>query len=116
MRKRTIPVKVMMDESEHKDFKNKLEISGLSQREYIQRLIGNRAILSDEAGKTLKALLHAVAGLTEQIRRIGVNINQIARIANRDGVLPTARQLDGISDQLIELEMEASELWQYLKS
>ena len=116
MRKRNIPVKVMMDESEHNNFKNKLNITGLSQREYIQRLIDNRAILSDEAEKTLRALLNAVAGLTEQVRRIGVNVNQLARVANRSGVLPTIRQLDSISGQLNELEMEASELWQYIKS
>ncbi len=115
MRKRNIPVKVMMDESEHNDFKNKLATSGLSQREYIQRLITNRAILSDEAEKTLRALLNAVAGLTEQVRRIGVNVNQIARVANRNGVLPTVCQLNGISEQLNDLEMEASELWQFLK-
>ena len=116
MRKRNIPVKVMMDESEHNDFKNKLEISGLSQREYIQRLITNRVILSDEAEKTLRELLNAMAGLTEQVRRIGVKVNQLARVANRNGVLPTAQQLDSISDQLNDLEMEASELWQYIKS
>ena len=115
MRKRNIPVKVMMDEREHKDFKNKLAVSGLTQREYIQRLITNRAILSDEAEKTLRALLNAVAGLTEQIRRIGVNVNQLARVANRNRVLPTVQQLNGISDQLNDLEMEASELWQFLK-
>ncbi|MCR5783595.1 MAG: MobC family plasmid mobilization relaxosome protein [Clostridia bacterium] len=116
MRKRNIPVKVMMDETEHNAFKNKLETSGLSQREYIQRLIDNRAILSDEAEKALRSLLNAVTGLTEQVRRIGVNVNQLARIANRNGVLPTARQLDDISAQLNDMEMEASELWQYIKS
>lgn len=71
-RKRKRILLIRLDDKEYNTVIAKIAQTGLSRREFIYR-----AIIGVEIRK-----LHDIDGVEEEIRRIGVNINQIARKVN----------------------------------
>ena len=71
------------------------------------------------ASKELTAEKHAQNELLQhfytQLRKIGVNVNQIAHIANLTGNTNTLKELQNSNEQL-ELLREEITQWQYSKS
>ena len=61
-----------LDDCEYKKFKDNLNKTGMKQREYIFNLVTQQPIFQ----------IHELDEVEEQIRKIGVNINQIAKRAN----------------------------------
>jgi|SRR5699024_6605089 len=59
-----------------------------------------RAVLLDYE---IEADLVEIRKLRYQANKIGVNINQMARVANQSGDLPTHKQLADIKQQLIQI-------------
>ena len=52
----------------------------------------------------------------ELIKKDGVNINQLARIANTSGELPTVEELEKISNEILKIRKGAERIWQYIRS
>lgn len=96
-RKRKHQVILRLDDCEYKKFKDNLNKTGMKQREYIFNLVTQQPIFH----------IHALDEVEEQIRKIGVNINQIAKRANcNDEVL---------QDDLKLIMKEQIKIWQLLK-
>lgn len=54
--------------------------------------------------RTPKADVKALAGLTAQLGKVGSNVNQIARIANRNGTLPHVAALETIRAEIAAIK------------
>ncbi len=91
----------MTDEQEAR-IRAKAQEAGLSVSEYVRRVAvaGHIEVRRDSAYG---------ASLAFQLRRVGVNVNQLARVANTNGELPpelarVCGQVERILDRIIRME------------
>lgn len=78
----------------------KVNVSGFSREKYLRTM----AI----EGRIFKQDLESIRMLAAEIKKIGVNINQIAKIANETGSVE--------SDLTDDLKRQMEEIWRELKS
>ena len=64
----------------------------------------------------LKDISRTFAGVEQQLRGLGTNVNQMAYIANSTGMTPSVKELEHISDQVTEYRKECNSVWQSIKS
>ena len=95
---RPYKVTVRLSDSELTDLKKRIKLSGFNQQQFLTRAIFNKAMIDKEQ-------LHS---LLIELRREGVNLNQIARACNTYKVLDDEQRIK----QTIE-KLEA--LWQSLR-
>ena len=89
-RNRTNTIKVRLTEDELKSLNEKVKLTGLSRENYIRALI---------EGHDIKALppdtFHAVIF---HLRHIGINLNQIARVANTSGEIDKVKYKENVKN------------------
>ena len=115
-RKRNKAVTVRMNETEYADFQNKVEESGLSQQAYIISAVRGATITPSDEIAVLKEISKTFADFEKQVRGLGTNVNQMARVANGQGYLPVEEALARLSDQLGNMRKESEEIWQSIRS
>lgn len=71
-------VAVRLTESEYEKLQKKIERSGLKQSEYLRKCINDKEII----------VISGVETVAKELASIGNNMNQIAKHANRYGLLP----------------------------
>lgn len=96
-RKRKHQISIRLNDNEYEIFKTRLNETSLSQRKYIFNLIVNTPIFC----------IHELDIVEEQIRKIGVNINQIAKKVNTNS--------QATENELIAVKKEQIKIWQLLK-
>lgn len=116
MRRRNKAVTVRMNETEYADFQNKVEESGLSQQAYIISAVRGATITPSDEIAVLKEISKTFADFEKQVRGLGTNVNQMARVANGQGYLPVEEALARLSDQLGNMRKESEEIWQSIRS
>ena len=90
--RRTYRVGVSLSEAERKAVAAKAEAAGLSPAAYLRRT---------GLGARLSARVNDQA--YHQLSRLGVNVNQMARVANRTGHLPELDALRAILAEVLEI-------------
>ena len=115
MRKRNNTLSVRLSDSEIDEINEKIIKSGLPKNLFIYKSITNKPIISGDMLTEIMNLNYNTSKLIEQLKRIGVNINQLARIANKTTYLPTVKRLNEISQQLEDIKIEVSNQWQYIR-
>lgn len=115
-RRRNKAVTVRMNETEYADFQNKVEESGLSQQAYIISAVRGATITPSDEIAVLKEISKTFADFEKQVRGLGTNVNQMARVANGQGYLPVEEALVRLSDQLGNMRKESEEIWQSIRS
>ena len=115
-RKRNKAVTVRMNESEYADFQNKVDESGLTQQAYIISAVRGATITPSDEIAVLKDISKTFADFEKQVRGLGTNINQMAHVANGQGVLPTENSLAVLSDQVNNMRKESESIWQSIRS
>ena len=115
-RRRNKAVTVRMNETEYADFQNKVEESGLSQQAYIISAVRGATITPSDEIAVLKEISKTFADFEKQVRGLGPNVNQMARVANGQGYLPVEEALARLSDQLGNMRKESEEIWQSIRS
>jgi len=85
---------IRMTESDYEATKKRVAESGMSQAEYLRQAILNKKIVSTEG---MKAVI-------PELKRIGNNLNQIARVANeqRNVPAPSLAEIERIGKELDE--------------
>lgn len=96
-RKRKHQLLIRLNDAEYKILKSQLSKTGMSQREYLINLIINKPIFE----------IHDLDVVENQIRKIGININQIAKKANCNDYVAAS--------DLNLLKEEQIKIWQSLK-
>ena len=76
-------VTVRLSDSELSDLKERIKLSGFNQQQFLSRAIFNKAMMDKEQ-------LHS---LLVELRREGVNLNQIARACNTYKVLEDEQKI-----------------------
>ena len=109
-------VTVRMSDTEYDSLRNKVCESGLSQQSYIISAVLDSSVTSSDTIDVLKSISRTFAGVEQQLRGLGTNINQMAHIANGTGMTPSARELEHISDQVAEYRKECNSVWQSIRS
>ena len=115
MRKRNHTVTIRMNDSEYGDFNKKVEQSGQTKQSYLLNAVLGATILPAEEIQELKRLNQLMAEENNQLRAIGVNVNQLTRFTNRVGIAPQYRELYEILDLLKKDRKEREGLWQSIR-
>ena len=115
-RKRNRAVTVRMNEAEYADLQNRVKESGLSQQSYIIGAVSGATIMPAEGIGALKDLSMICADNDRQLRGMANNINQIARIVNGQGIIPSEMELAEISTQIADFRKENEAVWQSIRS
>ena len=96
-RSRPKQIVIRMSEKEFEKVKNQIEKSGMKQQDYLIKCITKKKITNTDG---LKKII-------PEIKRIGVNINQIAKRINQGDKI--------IFNEIEIIRKELSEVWQLLK-
>lgn len=115
-RKRNRVVTVRMNEAEYADFRNKVKESGLTQQTFIISAVRGAAITPSDEIAVLKEISKTFADFEKQVRGLGINVNQMAHVANGQGYLPARETLSRLSDQLGAMRRESEVIWQSIRS
>ena len=83
-------VTVRLSDSELSDLKDRIKLSGFNQQQFLTRAIFNKAMMDKEQ-------LHS---LLIELRREGVNLNQIARACNTYKVLDDTTKINQAIEKL----------------
>lgn len=114
MRKRNNNISFRVNDDEKILFDSLQKKTGLPKNKLIIRLLSSSVLLPEECITELKNLNKNTAQLTEQVKRIGVNINQIARIANCTGTISDIHVIDKFNNSLNLLRKECEKQWQFI--
>lgn len=101
MRVRERQIKIYTTFEEYKDIKQRADKSGLTMSDYIR----NRSVGYELKEKPPLEFYEAL----KQVRAVGNNLNQIARLANATGMideLSCKKQLDTLNQLIIEIKKE----------
>ena len=115
-RKRNKAVTIRMNENEYKILQDKIDESGLSQQAYIISSIKGATITSSDEIAVQKDISKSFAELVKQLRGLATNVNQMAHIANGQGILPTTSELVKASDEISKYRKESEEIWLLIRS
>ena len=115
-RTRNRAVTVRMSDSEYDSLRDKVRESGLSQQSYIISAVLDSSVTTSDTIDVLKRISRTFAGVEQQLRGLGTNVNQMAHIANGTGMIPSARELEHISYQVTEYRKECDQVWQSIRS
>lgn len=99
MANRTRPKQIVirMTDDEFNTVKEKVELSGMKQQEYLIKAITGKHITNTDGLKEL----------TPELKRIGVNLNQIAKTCNQGN--------QASYDEIQRIGEELNEVWQLLR-
>lgn len=113
LRKRNNNVSFRLSNDEKHLFDELRKKTGLPQNRLIVNLLSSAVLTSTEVTAELKQLNINTARLAEQVKRIGVNVNQLARVANSSGSISDISAIETLNKTLSALQSECDILWQF---
>ena len=116
IRKRNRSVTIRMNETEYADFQSKVTESGLTQQAYVINAVRGAIITPSDQIAVLKEISKTFADQERQFRGLATNVNQMAHVANRQGYVPSAQELENIAAQLGIYRKESEDIWQSIRS
>lgn len=96
-RTRSKQLVIRMSEEEYETVKKKVEKSGMRQQEYLIRCFTGKPVMNTDGLKEL----------SPELKRIGVNLNQIAKTCNQGH--------QATYDEIHHIGEEMSEVWRLLR-
>ena len=114
-RKKNKTVTIRMSEAEYDDLQNKVKESGLTQQSYVINAISGSSITSAEELSAIKELSKEFAEHDRLLRGMATNVNQMAHVANGQGLLATVEKLEEISDKIIDVRKEDDNRWRLIR-
>ena len=116
IRKRNRSVTIRMNETEYADFQSKVTESGLTQQAYVINAVRGAIITPSDQIGVLKEISKTFADQERQFRGLATNVNQMAHVANGQGYVPSAQELENIAVQLGIYRKESEDIWQSIRS
>ena len=105
-----------MNDIEYADFQNKVTKSGLTQQAYVINAVRGAIITPSDQIAVLKEISKTFADQERQFRGLATNVNQMAHVANGQGYVPSAQELENIAAQLGIYRKESEDIWQSIRS
>lgn len=113
-RKRPIQIKFYMSEQEYDAFLSQLDDTGMTAQSFILNAIKGTKVVDTDTRKDLRDINANLIGILNQARGMGVNHNQMAKVANTTGQLPTKNELNQMTDDVMGLIKEVQPICQLL--
>ena len=114
-RRRNKAITIRMNAAEYDALQGKIKESGLTQQSFIISAIRDSNITSAKELEVIKDISRNFADQDRQLRGIATNINQMAHVANSQGLLPTVEKLDEISNKILEFRKEDDKRWRLIR-
>lgn len=114
-RRRSREWKTRLTETEYQQLKAEAEELGITCQEYGERTLFHKIILDRDEQEMLEKLLEETKEIKLQLRKIGVNLNQMAHVANATGAMPKLRKIQELQEDISYYGMEVDDLWQSSK-
>lgn len=115
MRKRNNTVTVRVSDEKLKVINERISLSGMTKQSYlINSLMGAKTVSKEEVA-LWKDVNARIADIQLKLRGIGTNINQMARRANAENVLPLEQRLIEIGVTIENIRRECEAPWQSLR-
>ena len=111
-RKRNRTLSVRMTPEEYDQLSEKIKLSGQTKQNYIINAALTGRISSADEVAVLKEKNHLLEDMDKLLRGMGTNINQMAHVANGQGIIPTAAVLLKMSNDISTARKEVQDLWQ----
>ena len=108
-------ITIRMNDAEYDALQEKIKESGLTQQSYIINAIRDSNITSAKELEVIKDISRNFADQDRQLRGIATNINQMAHVANGQGLLPTVEKMDEIADMILEFRKEDDNRWRLIR-
>ncbi len=115
-RRRNKAVTIRMTNDEFEALQNRVEDSGLTQQSFILSAIKGATITPSDEIAVQKEISKTFAELVKQLRGLATNVNQMAHVANGQGMLPTTEELIKTSAQINKYRKESEEVWLSIRS
>lgn len=115
-RRRNKAVTIRMTNDEFEALQNQVEDSGLTQQSFILSAIRGATITPSDEIAVQKEISKTFAELVKQLRGLATNVNQMAHVANGQGMLPTTEELIKTSAQINNYRKESEEVWLSIRS
>lgn len=116
MRKRNCEWKTRLTEEENKKLTELTLKLKMTKQEFGKKCLFSQILLTEYDRETIEEMLMELKQVRQQLRGMGTNVNQMAKIANMSGKLPELEQLEEIQIGIEDAKMEVDELWRSLKS
>ena len=116
IRKRNKSVTIRMNETEYADFQSKVIESGLTQQAYVINAVRGATITPSDQIDVLTEISNTFADQERQFRGLATNVNQMAHVANGQGYVPSAQELEKIAAQIGIYRKESEDIWQSIRS
>ncbi|WP_278289361.1 plasmid mobilization relaxosome protein MobC [Butyrivibrio sp. INlla16] len=114
-RRRNKAITIRMNDFEYDGLQEKIKESGLTQQSFIISAIRDSNIASAKELEVIKDISRNFADQDRQLRGIATNINQMAHVANGQGLLPTVEKMDEIADMILEFRKEDDNRWRLIR-
>lgn len=111
MRKRNKAITIRLSEEEFAQLENKVKQSGQTQQNFIIDACLKGQITSADEITEMRNKNKLLADIDKQLRGMGTNLNQMAHIANGQGVIPTAEKMVQIANEVSQIKKEVDEEW-----
>lgn len=115
MRKRNYTVTIRMNKAEYDLLQSKVKESGQTQQAVVLHAIADLKIASPEEVEELKKLNQILAEILSQLRGAAINLNQIARKMNAEGVMPIEEVLYYLNRNILKYRKESEKIWQSIR-
>lgn len=107
--------KTRLTGDEYQKLKAEVEELGITCQEYGERALFHKIILDRGEQEMLEKLLEETKEIKLQLRKIGVNLNQMAHVVNATGAMPELRRIQELQEDINYYGMEVDDVWQSLK-
>ena len=115
MRTRNHAITIRMEQKEYDALMGKVKESGQTQQSFIINSALGARISNKEELREVKKLSELCANNNRQLRGIGTNINQMAKIAHQTGTLPSITELKSITTEVKILRGKEDKNWQSIR-
>lgn len=115
MRRRNHPVTIRLSEEEYEILLKKIKNSKQTQQQILIDGILQTAILPQEYVQELSQLNKSFGERNRQLRGLATNVNQMAKVANREGYIPSEDILLDMQEAIKNQQKECDQLWQSIR-
>lgn len=109
-RKRDIQVKFRLTKQEYQAYQKQLQQEGITGQEFFLHAIYNTPVIDKKTVLKLSEMHIQLKDIQMQARGMGTNLNQMARVANREKNTPSGSTLNAIGEAYNTLAKEVAKI------